>query len=102
AVCVGCRPDAGFPIVTATVVRSCETNSSYLSVFGSPVYLFVQCWGSGKKRKLTQLLGLIFQHENLCGLVSSLATAQPVSVSPHYAMIARRVERRDALSRGIC
>src|SRR5262249_54654153 len=54
----------GFPIVTAkfcTVVR--YKPPSYLSVFGSPVYLFVQCWTGRKGQKSASLLEGVFHHE---------------------------------------
>ena len=58
---------------------------------------FVQCGGVKKPRNASIGVGSVCQHGTLCGQMSSLSTERPVSVSPHYAMIARRVERRDAL-----
>ena len=68
-----------------------------LCLFGSPVYLFVQCLDGGKWWNPTPLYGLIFQHATLWDEVSRLSTKRPISVSPHYAMLAWRVERHDGL-----
>ena len=58
---------------------------------------FVQCCGRQKAHNASNGVGDDFPLETKCGLLSRLSTERPVSVSPHYAMIARRVERRDAL-----
>jgi hypothetical protein len=58
-----------------------------LSLFSSPMHLFVQCWAGGKWRKPAPLLEVIFQHETLGGQVSSRAETTYVGVRRDYAMI---------------
>ena len=49
------------------------------------------------RQKPAPLLEGIFQHGTVCGQMSSLATAAPVFVGPHRAMMAKRGEHRAVL-----
>src|SRR5205823_2524837 len=72
-------------LANALEVRHCRYDSRHLGcehdgtprrcqVLQSRVALLVQWWGSEKWRKPTPLLGLIFQHETLCGQLSSASS----------------------------